>query len=135
MVADFVATPAPHLNNLRSYAPGGPAYYETGSFSSDSRSLFYTSDQDTHSFWQSQIYRLDLATGRSTRLPQGHTYNEHPAVNVGRPNNPENDGRTLVAGKVTANPAGNTLLGDVQDSLVRQTGFVDRIRLTCRPAH
>lgn len=178
MVADFVAVPAPHLGNLRSYDPGGPAYYETGSFSSDSHSLFYTSDQDTHSFWQSQIYRLDLATGRSTRLTQGHTYNEHPAVvstpsgdwvvfmstegehrrplklrlgtdwwamrsdgsglkrlttmNVARPNNPENDGRTLVAGKVTASPGGNTLLGDVQDSLVRQTGFVERIQLTCR---
>ncbi|MHB8815139.1 MAG: TolB family protein [Steroidobacteraceae bacterium] len=176
-VADFLATPSPHLGNIRSYEPGGPAYYETGSFSSDSRSLFYTSDQDTQSFWQSQIYRLDLATGRSTRLTHGHTYNEHPAavptpsgdwvvfmstrgerrrplqlrlgtdwwamrpdgsglkrlttMNLGRPHNREDAGRTLVAGKVTVNPGGDVLLGDVQDSLVHQTGFVQRIQLVC----
>lgn len=180
MVADFLATPSPHLSHIRSYAPGGPAYYETGSFSSDSRSIFYTSDQDTHSFWQSQIYRLDLATGHGTRLTQGHTYNEHPAVvptsagdwvvfmstqgehrrplqlrlgtdwwamrsdggglkrlttmNLARPDNREDTGRTLVAGKVTPSPSGDVLLGDVQDSLVHQTGFVQRIQLTC-PAH
>jgi Tol biopolymer transport system component len=177
MVADFLATPTPHLANARSYQPGGPAYYETGSFSSDSRSLYYTSDQDTHSFWQSQIYRLDLATGRGTRLTHGPDYNEHPAVvptpsgdwvvfmsthgehrrplqlrlgtdwwsmrpdgsdlkrltsmNRGRPGDAENTGRTLVAGKVTPSPDGTILLGDVQDSLIRQTGFVEEIRLTC----
>lgn len=177
MVADFIATPQPHLANVRGYAPGGAAYYETGSFSSDGRSIFYTSDQDTHSFWQSQIYRLDLATGHGTRLTQGHTYNEHPAavptpsgdwvvfmstqgerrrplqLRLGtdwwamrldgsglkrlttmnlRSGDPENFGRTLVAGKVTPGPDGGVLLGDVQDSLVRQTGFVERIQLTCR---
>ena len=30
MVADFIATPKPHLANVRSYAPGGAACYETG---------------------------------------------------------------------------------------------------------
>jgi Tol biopolymer transport system component len=178
MVADFIATPKPHLANAQSYQPGGPTYYEPGSFSSDGRSIFYTSDQDTHSFWQSQIYRLDLATGHSTRLTQGHFYNEHPAVvptptgdwvvfmstqgerrrplqlrlgtdwwamrpdgsglkrlttmNVGRSGDPENFGQTLVAGKVTPSPEGDVLLGDVQDSLVKQTGLVERIQLTCR---
>jgi hypothetical protein len=177
MVADFFGSPRPHLANIRSYEPGGPGYYETGSISSNSRSLFYTSDQDTHSFWQSQIYRLDLATGNSTRLTQGRSYNEHPAavstpsgdwvvfmstqgerrrplqlrlgtgwwamrsdgnglkrlttMNLARPGDPENIGRTLVAGEVAAGPDGEVLLGDVQDSLVRQTGFVERIQLTC----
>jgi Tol biopolymer transport system component len=79
-VADFVETPQPHLENIRSYQPGGQAYYEPGSFSSDGRSLFYTSDQDTHSFWASQIYRLDLDTGHSMRLTSGNLYNEHPVV-------------------------------------------------------
>ncbi len=177
MVADFLTAPAPHLANARGYQPGGAAYYETGSFSSDSRSLFYTSDQDTRSFWQSQIYRLDLASGQSSRLTHGHDYNEHPAVvpapsgdwvvfmstraeqrrplqfrlgtdwwamrpdgshlkrlttmNLNGPQDSERVGRALVAGKVTASPDGGTLLGDVQDSLVRQTGFVEHIRLTC----
>jgi Tol biopolymer transport system component len=177
VVADFIASPAPHVANIRRYEPGGLTYYETGSFSSDSRSLFYTSDQDTHSFWQSQIYRLDLATGHSARLTAGHGYNEHPAVvptpsgdwvvfmstegerrrrlhlslgtdwwamqpdgsglkrlttmNVDRADNPENAGRTLYAGKVTAGPSGDVLFGDVQDPLIHQTGFVERISLVC----
>lgn len=175
IVADFLVTPSPHLSNIRSFQPGGAAYYETGSFSSDGRSLFYTSDQDTHSFWQSQIYRLDLPSGHSARLTRGRTYNEHPAVvptpsgdwvvfmstqgerrrglrlgtdwwamrsdgsglkrlttmNLPGPGNRKDAGRALVAGKVTANAGGDILLGDVQDSLLRQTGFVDRLQLTC----
>ena len=79
-VADFVKTPEPHLQNIKSYQPGGAVYYETGSFTSDSQSLIYTSDQDTHSFLASQIYRLDLTTGKSTRLTVGKDYNEHPTV-------------------------------------------------------
>ena len=79
-VADFIEAPEPHLANVRAYAPGGAAYYETGSFASDGRSLVYTSDQDTHSFWHSQIYRLDLAAGTATRLTAGNDYNEHPTV-------------------------------------------------------
>jgi hypothetical protein len=77
-VADFIERPQPHLGTIRSYTPGGNAYYEPGSFTSDGKSLLYTSDQDTHSFWLSQIYRLDLTTGTSTRLTEGLTYNEHP---------------------------------------------------------
>ncbi|MDE1151065.1 MAG: hypothetical protein PW788_00890 [Micavibrio sp.] len=79
-LADFVETPQPHLENLKTYAPGGDVYYEPGSFTSDSKSLIYTSSQDTHSFWMSQIYRLDLASGKSTRLTVGNYYNEHPVV-------------------------------------------------------
>jgi hypothetical protein len=79
-VAKFIEWPEPHLEDTSSYRPGGVAYYETGSFTSDSQSLTYSSDQDTHNFWQSQIYRLDLATGQSTRLTRGNHYNEHPTV-------------------------------------------------------
>ena len=79
-VADFIESPEPHLGPIRTYQPGGKAYYETGSYSSDGRSLFYTSDQDSHAFYESQIYRLDLGTGTSTRLTTGNTYNEHPTV-------------------------------------------------------
>jgi Tol biopolymer transport system component len=79
-IADFVEYPQPHLENIKSYQPGGPTYYETGSFTADGKSLYYTSDQDTHNFWLSQIYRLDLETGISTRLTRGITYNEHPTA-------------------------------------------------------
>jgi Tol biopolymer transport system component len=177
-VADFVDAPDPHLENVRSYQPGGGSYYEPGSFTSDSMSLTYAGDQDTHSFWRSQIYRLDLVSGQSTRLSQGNDYNEHPTVvgtpdgdwivymstagvdrypgqlflgtdwyamradgrdrkrlttmNVNRRDNPENSGVMLVAGTVAISPAGDFMLGDVQDSLIRQTGLVKRVRFSCQ---
>lgn len=77
-VAQFVTTPSPALTNIQSYTPGGAAYYEPGSFTSDGQGFLYTSDEDTGSFLQSQIYLLDLATGAHTRLTQGTNYNEHP---------------------------------------------------------
>ena len=79
-VAGFSDQPAPHLFNIVSYRPDGGTYFEPGSFSSDGEKLIYSTDQGTHSFWASQIYSLDLATGQSTRLTQGRTYNEHPNV-------------------------------------------------------
>lgn len=175
-VAEFVETPEPHLQNVKSYLPGGSAYYETGSFTSDSQSLTYTSDQDTHNFWLSQIYRLDLASGKSERLTSGIAYNEHPtvvntpggdwivymstkgvtrrplhlllgtdwyamrtdgsqakrltAMNVSR-RDPENTGAMPVACTVAVSPSGDYMLGDVQDSLVKQTGLVRVVRFTC----
>jgi Tol biopolymer transport system component len=177
-VADFVETPRPHLQDIRSYQPGGVAYYETGSFTSDGKSLTYTSDQDTHSFWHSQIYRLDLRSGVGTRLTVGNDYNEHPTVvntpggdwivymstngvrrlpfhfflgtdwyamkpdgsaakrlttmNAGRRDDPENTGEMQVAGTIAMSAAGDYFLGDVQDNLVRQTGFVRIVRLVCQ---
>jgi Tol biopolymer transport system component len=176
-IADFVDTPEPHLENIRTYRPGGGSYYEPGSFTSDSASLVYAGDQDTHSFWRSQIYRLDLARGESTRLTRGNDYNEHPTIvntadgdwivfmstrgvnrypgqlflgtdwyamrasgedgkrlttmNVNRTDNPQNTGRMLVAGTVAISPAGDFMLGDVQESLIRQTGLVKLVRFNC----
>ncbi len=178
-VADFSAGPEPHLDNVRTYQPGGAAYYETGSFTSDGGALFYTSDQDTHSFWHSQIYRLDLASGTAVRVTSGNDYNEHPTVvgtaagdwviymstrgverfpghillgtdwwamradgsagkrltrmNVRAPDNPQNSGQMQVACTVAMSPDGTWFLGDVQDSLVRQSGRVRRVRFSCAP--
>ncbi|HMK89757.1 MAG TPA: hypothetical protein VK446_09020 [Methylocystis sp.] len=176
-IADLIVAPEPHLANVRSYQPGGPAYYETGAFSSDGKTLFYASDQDSHSFWRSQIHALDLASGASRRLTQGDDYNEHPRIvktpsgewivymstknvvrrplrlmlgtdwwamkadgsaakrlttmNGPRENNPEFVEEPLIATGVTTSPAGDYLLGDVQDSLLKQTGFVIGLRLLC----
>jgi hypothetical protein len=38
----------------------------------------------------------------------------------------------LVAGTVAVRPAGDLMLGDVQDSLIRQTGLVKLVRFICR---
>jgi len=177
-VADLVESPQPHLADVRSYAPGGRAYYEPGSFTTDGKWLLYTSDQDTHNFWFSQIYRLNLATGQSTRLTQGRQYNEHPVAVatpsgewviymstlgvVRRPlhlmlgtdwyamrldgsgnkrltwmngragSSAEVSSAPLIAVKATMSPTGTFFLGDIQDSITRQTGFIQAVRFTCR---
>jgi Tol biopolymer transport system component len=79
-VADFnvAADGTPSLSNIRTVSPPGNAFNETGGFSPDSSSLVFTSDFETHNFWSSQIYRLDLGSGAVTRLTQGKSYNEHP---------------------------------------------------------
>ncbi len=176
-VAEFVETPEPHLANTREYTPGGRYYYEPGSFTSDSRSLTYSSDQDTHSFWQSQIYIMDLSSGVSRRLTQGKAYSEHPVVvktptgdwivymsdreerrgflhmpgtdwwavrpdgtgtkrlsfmNVLQAGNAEAfEGSPITATTVAVSPRGDYMLGDVQDSLVHQTGYSMLVRFTC----
>jgi Tol biopolymer transport system component len=176
-VADFLESPEPHLGNVRNYEPGGRAYYEPGSFSSDGKWLLYAGDQDTHNFWFSQIYRLNLATGESTRLTQGKQYNEHP-VSVSTPtgewiiymstlgvirrplhvmlgtewyamrldgsgnkrltwmntlssSNPEHSPVPMIAVKPTLSPTGDFFLGDIEDSITRQSGFVKAVRFTC----
>jgi hypothetical protein len=176
-VAAFVLLPVPHLERVRTYRPGGAAYYETGAFTSDGNGLTYTSDQDTHSFWRSQIYVLNLSTGAGKRLTTGNDYDEHPVIvptpsgdwivymsthgvdrrpghlllgtdwyamrldgtgtkrltrmNENAPDDPENTGAMQVAGRVSPGQAPDVLFGDVQDSLVKQTGSTKRIRLVC----
>jgi len=52
-------------------------------------------------------------------------------MNVNRKGNPQNTGKMLVAGTVAVSPVGGFMLGDVQDSLVRQTGLVKLVRFGC----
>lgn len=177
-VADFLTTPQPHVANVRTYAPGGEVYYEPGSFTTDGKWLLYTSDQDTHSFWFSQIYRLNLATGKSSRLTRGRQYNEHPVavatpsgewiiymstlgiarrplhimmgtdwyamrpdgsgnkrltwMNARAHSDPEYSPDPLIAVKATMSPRGDLFLGDIQNSITRQTGFIKAVRFTCQ---
>jgi Tol biopolymer transport system component len=79
-VANFDVAPdgTPALSNIRTVSPPGDAFNETGGFSGDSASLVFASDFETHNFWSGQIYRLDLASGATTRLTRGDSYNEHP---------------------------------------------------------
>ena len=79
-VADFSVAPdgTPSLSDIRIVSPAGDAFNESGGFSTDSSSLVFTSDFETHNFWKSQIYRLDLKSRAITRLTRGDSYNEHP---------------------------------------------------------
>jgi len=162
---------------LTASVAGSARVSSTRALTADSASLTYAGDQDTHSFWRSQIYRLDLVSGKSTRLTRGNDYNEHPTIidtpdgdwivdmstrdvdrypgqlflgtdwypmrsdgqdgkrltkmNVNRKDNPQNTGKMRVAGTVAVSPAADYMLGDVQDSLVRQTGLVKLARFSC----
>lgn len=50
---------------------------------------------------------------------------------VNRKDNPQNTGRMLMAGTVAVSPAADYMLGDVLDSLVRQTRLVKLVRFSC----
>lgn len=77
-VADFVDGPSgPSLANVETLTPGGSGFFETGGFSPDGGSLLFTSDATTGDVWDSQIFRIDLATGDVTQLTTTG-YNEHP---------------------------------------------------------
>jgi hypothetical protein len=55
-------------------------------------------------------------------------------MNVNRENNPENAGIMQVAVTVAPSPSGTFMLGDVQDSLVKQTGMVRVVHFVCGAA-
>ncbi len=76
MVADFVfAGGKPHLENIRSFTPGGDGFHENHGFSPDGTKLIYTSNAESKRF-SNDIFVMDLATGRETRLTDGG-HNEH----------------------------------------------------------
>jgi hypothetical protein len=52
-------------------------------------------------------------------------------MNVNRRDNSENAGTMLVAGTVSISPSGDFMLGDLQDSLVKQTGMVKVVHFVC----
>jgi hypothetical protein len=54
-----------------------------------------------------------------------------PARLPRRKGNSQNTGKMLVAGTVTVSPAGDFILGDVPDSLVRQIDLLKWVRFSC----
>lgn len=77
-VADFVEAPEPHLENVRTYQPGGDAFYEVSAFTPDGAKVLFTSSFAFGNFWKSQIHSLDLVTETTTQLTT-EGYNEHPS--------------------------------------------------------
>jgi Tol biopolymer transport system component len=87
-VADFVEGQAgPKLQNVRTYEPGGRAFYETYGFSRDGRRILFCSSMNQRSAWDQQIYTLDHSTGDVRQLTD-KDYNEHAFETP--------DGRTIV---------------------------------------
>ncbi len=54
------------------------------------------------------------------------------AMNLREPQNPELFEKPITAITAALSPKGDFMLGDVQDSLVRQTGYSMLVRFTCR---
>ncbi len=78
-IAEFDLRPeGPVLDNVREYAPGGPAFYENHGQSPDGRYLLFTSNSGAQQILQlsaNDIYRLDLETEEVIQLTEG-SYNE-----------------------------------------------------------
>lgn len=69
-VARIVRDPAGgwHLDAPRSYRPGNGTFYETQDWSTDGRSVLFTSDQDKGSIHELDLWALDVATGGVRRI-------------------------------------------------------------------
>jgi Tol biopolymer transport system component len=77
MTADFrTAGGKPRLENVRSYTPGGPAFYENHGFSPDGSQLVFASNYQARKRFEGHIYLMDLPTQQVTRLTT-EAYNEH----------------------------------------------------------
>jgi Tol biopolymer transport system component len=77
-VADFVDGPdGPRLANIKTFKPGGDAFYEAYGFSPDGQRLLFCSSFNQKSFWTQQIFTIDAATGGDVRQLTQENYNEH----------------------------------------------------------
>ena len=89
-VGDFIETPTGlRLTDIRTFTPGGTAFYEAYGFSPDGRKVIFCSDFESRGALNSQIYVMDAATGGDVRrLTNGRDYNEHASYSP--------DGRHIV---------------------------------------
>lgn len=77
-VADFIDTPgAPHLDNIRTFEPGGESFYEAYGFSPDGSRIIFCSNMRGRSTFDQDIYTIDAQTGGDVRRLTDGTYNEH----------------------------------------------------------
>ena len=67
------------LENIRTYEPGGRAFYETYGFSRDGKRVIFCSSFNQPSVWTQQIFTLDAATGNDIKQLTEKDYNEHAA--------------------------------------------------------
>ena len=68
MIADFVETPKPHLENIRSFQPKGKVWYETHGFSPDDSKILCTIALGGQAYKNYDIWEMDLETQELTQL-------------------------------------------------------------------
>ena len=76
-------------------------------------------------------FHLMLGTDWWVMRADGSGVKRLTTMNINGPGNPEDFGAPQVAGTVSVSPTGQFMLGDVQDSLVKQTGLVRVVRFVC----
>ena len=76
--ADFVIESGiPKLENIKTFEPGGDAFYETYGFSADDKKIIFCSNMRTRFWWSCGIFTIDAATGTNIRQLTSNDYNEH----------------------------------------------------------
>ncbi|MEI6124078.1 MAG: hypothetical protein WCQ95_10690 [Bacteroidota bacterium] len=66
----------PVVSNIRTFEPGGSAFYECYGFSPDGNKLIFCSSINMPSAWDEHIYTIDTAGNNLTKLTETD-YNEH----------------------------------------------------------
>ncbi len=80
-LADVViANGSVKLENIRTFEPGGRAFYETYGFTRDGKRILFCSCFNQPSVWQQQIFSVDTATGKDVKQLTEKDYNEHAAT-------------------------------------------------------
>jgi len=87
--ADFVLSPTPHLENIRTFQPGGvAALNELDGISPDNRNIAFYSSYETADIFHTPIYTLDVDTAAITQLTDASTFYQAPHYTP--------DGRSIV---------------------------------------
>lgn len=77
-VADFIDEENnPHLTNIKTYEPGGDAFYETYGFSPDGKKILFCSNMRSKHWYTSQLFTIDTETGENIIQLTQFDYNEH----------------------------------------------------------
>ncbi len=80
-VADLAETNAGlSLKNIRTFEPGGSAFYEGYGFTRDGKRLLFCSSMHRPTVWDQNIYSMDATTGGDVRALTEKDYNEHAST-------------------------------------------------------
>ncbi|HTB06947.1 MAG TPA: PA14 domain-containing protein [Bacteroidia bacterium] len=76
--ADFVEEAGiPKLENIKTFEPGGDAFYETYGFTADGKRIIFCSNMRTRFWWSCGIFTIDAETGTNIKQLTTNDYNEH----------------------------------------------------------
>ena len=76
---DFVVDESgnPKLVNIKTFNPGGEAFYESYGYSPDDKRIIFCSNYNVRYWWSCGIYTIDTVTGKDVHQLTSTDYNEH----------------------------------------------------------